>query len=154
MKSKIYLLWGTALLLLLSFNACKSKESAYKSAYEAAKAKETTNNTVEEVTPVSKPTYNSSTDAVQKEKVTVVDGSGIQQFSVVIGSFLNKTNAVSLRDRMANQGFKSVLAQNEKGMYRVIVATFSDKVAAVAERDRVKDKYYPDFQDAWILDNQ
>ena len=154
MKSKIYLLWSLALVLLLSFNSCKPKESAYKAAYEAAKAREMEENQVEEVTPVSKPTYNSSTDAVQKEKVTVVDGAGIQQFSVVIGSFTVKTNADSLRDRMANQGFKSFLAQNERGMYRVIVATYSDKANAVAERDRVKDRYYPDFQDAWILDNQ
>ena len=151
MKSKVYLLWSLALALLLSFNSCKPKESAYKAAYEAAKAQESTNNQVEEMTPITKP---ASTATVQKEKVTVIDGAGIQQFSVVIGSFLNKTNAVSLRDRMANQGFKSFLAQNEKGMYRVIVATFSDKASAVTERERVKDKYYPDFQDAWILDNQ
>jgi len=154
MRSKIYLSGSLALALLLSFNSCKPKESAYKTAYEAAKAKEMKDNTVDEVTPVSKPTYSSSTDAVQKEKVTVVDGAGIQQYSVVIGSFFSKTNAVSLRDRMANQGFRSLLAQNERGMFRVIVATFSDKASAAAERDRIKDKYYPDFQDAWILDKQ
>jgi len=159
MKSKIYLLGSLALALLLSFNSCKSnKESAYQAAYEAAKAREVNNNQVEEVTPVTKPTYDvpsSSTNAtIQKEKVTVVDGSGIQQFSVVIGSFQNKTNAESLKERMANQGFKSLLAQNDRGMFRVIVASFSDKASAVSERDRVKAKYYPDFQDAWILDNQ
>jgi len=155
MKSRIYLLWSLAFVLLLSFNACKSKESAYKAAYDAAKAKEIQDNqTVEETTPVTKPTYNTSTASVQKEKVTVVDGSGIQQFNVVIGSFISKTNAASLKDRMTNQGFKAFLAQNERGMYRVIVASFSDKASAVAERERVKEKYYPDFQDAWILDNQ
>jgi len=155
MKSRIYLLWSLAFVLLLSFNACKSKESAYKAAYDAAKAKEIQDNqTVEETTPVTKPTYNTSTASVQKEKVTVVDGSGIQQFNVVIGSFISKTNAASLKDRMTNQGFKAFLAQNERGMYRVIVASFSDKASAVAARERVKEKYYPDFQDAWILDNQ
>ncbi|MCL1934183.1 MAG: SPOR domain-containing protein [Candidatus Azobacteroides sp.] len=154
MKSKIYLLWGLALALLFSFDSCKPKESAYKAAYEAAKAKEVDDSQVEEVTPVTKPTYNSSNVTVQKEKVTVVDGTGIRQFSVVVGSFLNKTNAESLRERMTNQGFQSFLAQNERGMYRVIVATYSDKASAVSERERVKDKYYPEFQDAWILDNQ
>ena len=143
-------------MLLLSFSACKSKESAYKKAYDAAKAKEVQDNqtTVEETTPVTKPTYNVATASVQKEKVTALDGTGMKQFNVVIGSFLNKTNAVSLKDRMTKQGFQSFLAQNERGMYRVIVATFSDKAGAVAERERVKEKYYPDFQDAWILDNQ
>jgi len=156
MKSRIYLLWSLALVFMISFNACKSKQSAYKAAYEAAKAKEIQDNqtTVEETTPVTKPTYNVSTASVQKEKVTVVDGTGMKQFSVVIGSFLNKTNAVSLKDRMTNQGFSTSLAQNERGMYRVIVASYGDKASAVAERERVKEKYYPDFQDAWILDNQ
>ena len=153
MKSKIFLLWGLTLALLLSFNSCKPKESAYKAAYEAAKAREMEENQVEEVTPVSKPAI-SSNDAVQQEKVTVVDGAGIQQFSVVVGSFLNRTNAVSMKDRMANQGYKSFLAQNERGMFRVIVATFNDKASAVAERERVKEKYYPEFQDVWILDKQ
>ena len=154
MKSKIYLLWGLALALLFSLDSCKPKESAYKAAYEAAKAREMEESQVEEMTPVTKPSSNSSNVTVQKEKVTVVDGSGIQQFSVVIGSFLNRTNAVSLKERMENQGFKSFLAQNERGMYRVIVATYSDRTNAIAERERVKDRYYPEFQDAWILDNQ
>jgi len=155
MKSRNYLLWSLALAFLFSFNACKPKESAYKAAYEAAKAKESTENVVEETTPVTKPISNNVANAtVQKEKVTVIDGAGIQQFSVVVGSFLNKTNAVSLKERMTNQGFQAFLAQNERGMFRVIVATFGDKASAVAERDRVKNKYYPDFQDAWILDKQ
>jgi len=156
MKSRNYLLLSLALALLFSLNACKSKQSAYKTAYEAAKAKDTTDNVVEETTPVTKPasTTTTSSATVQKEKVTAVDGAGIQQFSVVIGSFINKTNAVSLKERMSNQGFQALLAQNERGMYRVIVATFSDKASAVAERERVKEKYYPDFQDAWILDKQ
>jgi len=158
MKSKIYLLWSFALVFLFFFSSCKPKESAYKAAYEAAKARDIQDNpVVDEVTPITKPVddyYSSSTDAVQKEKITIVDGSGIQQFSVVIGSFLNKTNAVSLKNRMANQGFSPILAQNSMGMYRVIVSTFGDKASAAAERARIKDRYYPDFQDAWILDNQ
>ena len=154
MKTRNYLLFSLAFALFFSLNACKSKQSNYKAAYEAAKARESTDNVVEETTPVTKPASTSSTATVQKEKVTAVDGAGIQQFSVVIGSFINKTNAVSLKERMSKQGFQAFLAQNERGMYRVIVATFSDKASAVTERDRVKNKYYPDFQDAWILDKQ
>jgi len=154
MKSRVYLLLSLAFVVLLSLNGCKSKESAYKAAYESAKAKESTDSAVEETTPVTKPAATASSATVQKEKVTAVDGAGIQQFSVVIGSFLNKTNAVSLKERMTNQGFQAFLAQNERGMYRVIVATFGDKSSAVSERERVKEKYYPDFQDAWILDKQ
>jgi len=152
MKLKNYLLWGLALIVLVSLDSCKSKESAYKAAYEAAKAREMQENQVDEVTPVSKPA-DVSNETVQKEKVTVIGGT-IRQFSVVIGSFQNKTNAEGLKDRMINQGFQAFLAQNERGWYRVIVATYNDKASAVTERNRVKSKYYPDFQDAWILDNQ
>lgn len=152
MKSKIYL-WAIALVFVFAFESCKPKESAYKAAYEAAKAREMQENNVEEVTPVEKSAANSAV-SVQKEKVTAIDGFGIKQFNVVIGSFLNKTNAVSLKERMEAQGFRAFLAQNERGMYRVIIATFSDKSSAVTERNRVKEKYYPEFQDSWILDNQ
>ena len=153
MKSKNYLLWGLALVVLFTLDSCKPKESAYKAAYEAAKAREVEENQVREVTPVYKPS-DYSTESVQQEKVTAIDYSGIQQFSVVVGSFVNKTNADSMKERMTNQGFRAFLAQNAKGMYRVIVATFVDKNSAVAERERIKSRYYPDFQDAWILDNR
>ncbi|MDR1563001.1 MAG: SPOR domain-containing protein [Dysgonamonadaceae bacterium] len=148
MKAKFYLV-VPALCLFVIFNGCKSKESAYKAAYEAAKQKEV--ETVDEVVPVQKPQQQSTAHA-QKEKVTVLDGT-IKQFNVVIGSFSNKTNAVSLKGRMEKDGYTVYLAQNSREMYRVIVATFDDKSSAAAERDRIKDKYYPDFQDAWILDN-
>jgi cell division septation protein DedD len=154
MKSKI-ILFGLIIGFLFSLESCKTKESAYKAAYEAAKEREVQSNTPAEVTPVEKATSDAAT-SVQKEKVTAIDGV-IQQFSVVVGSFTNKTNAVNLKERMDKDGYKSVLAQNEKGMFRVIVATFSDKNSAARERDQIKTKYYnanPNFQDAWILEKQ
>lgn len=181
MKSKIYLFGCLALVLMFSLDSCKPKESAYKAAYDAAKAREINDNEINgnewngsyannsDAVPVTKPATPavtaspavpapvvnvSSSDVAQKEKVTAIDGAGIQQYSVVIGSFSNKTNASSLKERMANDGFTSFLAQNERGMYRVIVATFGDKASAIAERNRVKSKYYPNYQDSWVLDNQ
>ena len=156
MKSQNYLLWGLALVLLFTLNSCKSKESAYKAAYEAAKAREVQDTYVVETTPVSKPSTSYTYDAVQKEKVTVIDGASMRQYSVVIGSFQNRTNAVSLKDRMINQGYNAFLAQNDRGMYRVIIATFNDRASAAAERDRFKNRYpdNQDFQGAWILDRQ
>jgi cell division septation protein DedD len=157
MKSKIYLSGILVVCIMFTLNSCKSKESAYKAAYEAAKEREMQED-VSDVNPVEKPKVSYSTPSssaiVQKEKITVVDdsGSSIQQYNVVIGSFTNKTNALSLKERMQNRGYRAFLAQNEKGMYRVIVATFSNKAGAATERDSIKDKYYPEFQDAWILD--
>lgn len=154
MKSRL-LLMGLVLTLLLSMNACKSKESAYKAAYEQAKDRDMTSN-VEEITPVEKTKPTTAAPVVaQKEKVTPVDYSGIKRFSVVIGSFTNRTNATSLKENMEAKGYKAFLAQNERGMYRVIIATFDEKGDAAHLRDQIKTQYYPDqFQDAWILEQQ
>jgi cell division protein FtsN len=150
MKSKIYL-FGLVFVLLFSLNACKPKQSAYKAAYEAAKARELQGTNVrvkEEVSPVAKPVE----EDFQKEKITVIEGNRVHRFNVVVGSFVNPTNAKSLRDRMERQGYVPVLAQNEKGMYRVIIASFNDRSQAAAERETIKDRFYPEFADAWLLE--
>ncbi|MDR2691369.1 MAG: SPOR domain-containing protein [Dysgonamonadaceae bacterium] len=151
MKSK-YLLGILVVCALFTLDACKSKESAYKAAYEAAKAKELQEEA--NVTFAEKPTVSDAVTSaiVLKETITVVDNfPSIQQYNVVIGSFTNKTNALSLQERMTGRGYSAVLAQNEKGMYRVIAATFGNKTDAAMERDNIR-KNYPEFEDAWILD--
>lgn len=160
MKSKI-LLFGLSLTLLFGLGSCKSKESAYKAAYEKAKQKEmeedAKSNEIEEVTPITKSkSASTSTASFQKEKVTAVDGnsSGLKRYNVVIGSFTVKTNAQSLKERMQADGYHAILAQNERQMYRVIVASYDDKASAAEERDDIKTKYSPDFQDAWLLELQ
>ncbi len=155
MNSKIWL-FGLALCLVCSFTACKSKQSAYKAAYEKAKEKEP-ETTVEETTPVYKPKTETTAQpeaTVRKEKVTTVSGSGLKRFNVVIGSFQNKTNALSLQERMSAKGFNVILAQNESMMYRVIVASYDDKASAASKRDQIKAQYAPEFQDAWLLEQQ
>jgi cell division protein FtsN len=155
MKSKIFL-FGLTCVLLFSLNACKSKQSAYRAAFEAAQEREMqeeTKITTAKPKPVS--TTSESNETFQREKVTAVDSKeSVRPYSVVIGSFLNKTNAVSLKERMQAKGYKPILAQNEKGMYRVIIATFNDRSSAVVERENVKSVFAPDFQDAWLLQNE
>jgi cell division protein FtsN len=159
MKSKIYL-FGLALALVFSFTACKPKQSAYKRVYEAAQSR----STVEEAPA---PTYNNNrnthtnvvvekaktttTANFQSERLTAVDGAGIKQYSVVIGSFINKTNAESLKSRMQSKGYYPVLAQNEKDMYRVIIASYDNKTDAYDKRDEIRADY-PEFSDAWLLE--
>ena len=147
MKSKICL-WGFAFALLFTLGSCKSKESAYKSVYERAQQRPI----VEEVTPAPVPIETEV--RVQKEKVTTIEGSGLKQWNVVIGSFINKTNASSLKERMQYQGYPAILVQNQQDMYRVIVSSFDDRASAVAARDQLRREYYPDFQDVWILEQE
>ena len=82
------------------------------------------------------------------------DASRLKRFSVVIGSFKNKTNAYSLKERMQNDGYNAVLGENEQGMLRVIVTSFDNKSDAIYSREDIKSKYAPDFQDAWILERK
>ena len=158
--NKIVLFAATA-CFLLTFGSCKPKQSAYKAAYEQAKEKDTTapgtddedTYDEEEVAPVSKPrTSNVSTRSERINAAEGEDASRLKRYSVVIGSFKNKTNAYSLKERMQNEGYHAVLGENEQGMLRVIVSSFDDKADAAASRDAIKAKYAPNFQDAWLLE--
>ncbi|HIX85936.1 MAG TPA: SPOR domain-containing protein [Candidatus Parabacteroides intestinigallinarum] len=163
--NKIWLM-GAAVCMIVAFGSCKPKQSAYKAAYEQAKEKESTapvevveeTEEVVEVAPVSKPKTSTTTvTTTRTEKINPVQGedaSRLKRYSVVVGSFKNKTNAYSLKERMQNDGYNAVLGENEQGMLRVIVASFDDKADAAASRDAIKAKYAPNFQDAWLLERQ
>ena len=134
-------------LLCLSFivTACKPKQRAYKSVYEAAKEREmqeasTGANTV--VKPAG--TLSPVEVSVRKEKVTPVynsDEAGLKSFNVVIASLSVKLNAESLKSRMEDEGYNVILAQNEQSMYRVIVASYDDKESAARKRNEIYEKY-------------
>ncbi|MDD2797106.1 MAG: SPOR domain-containing protein [Bacteroidales bacterium] len=156
MKKLIF--YSLVALIALGATSCKPKQTAYKAAYERAKEKEVVVNTETNVAPAATVTRTPTTPTVvRKERITPVtstDASGLKNFSVVIGSFMNQTNATALKENMEKDGYKAILAQNEKQMYRVIVASFDTKDEAAAERDRIKAKYAPRFDDIWLLERQ
>ena len=134
--------------------SCKSKQSAYKAAYEQAKEREMTNAepVEEQITPVTKA---KTSTATRQEKITPISGEnpeGIKLYSVVIGSFKNKTNAYSLKERMQNEGYMPVLGENEQGMLRVILTSHETRKEAEKSRDAIRAKFFPNFQDAWLLE--
>ena len=140
-------LLGVTLCLVFAIGtvSCKSKQSAYKAAYEQAKEREISSDepTDEEIAPVTK----SKDSPVEGE-----DADAIKLYSVVVGSFKNRTNAFSLKERMQNEGYTPVLGENEQGMLRVIVTSFETKAEAEKSRDAIRSKYRPNFQDAWVLE--
>ena len=149
-------LLGMALCLVLVFGtSCKSKQSAYQAAYEQAKAREMEEPAYDDVfTPVTKPI--ASTESRQ-ERITPIAGenaSGLRLYSVVIGSFRNRTNAYSLKERMENEGYTPILAENEEGMLRVILTSHDNRPDAERSRDAIRSRYYPNFQDAWLLERR
>ena len=144
----------TLCLVLICGVSCKSKQSAYKAAYEQAKEREMTNSepVEEQITPVTKA---KTSTATRQEKITPISGEnpeGIKLYSVVIGSFKNKTNAYSLKERMQNEGYMPVLGENEQGMLRVILTSHETRKEAEKSRDAIRAKFFPNFQDAWLLE--
>lgn len=153
-----------AMGMVLAFSSCKSKESAYRQAYDKAKAQETAINNdnngyddTPEVTPFVDTPYidnsgsqtpNVENVSVRQEDVTVVNGAGLKSYSVVVGSFSVKANAEGLVSRLRSRGYDAQLAYNSaRNMYRVVATTFSDKSSAVQSRTRLRNE----FPDAWLL---
>lgn len=150
------LLWVLTLCLVFGLGACKSKQSAYKAAFEKAKEKEVAVVEEEEeetpatTTKAARPVTNAT---FQKESLQAVEGE-LKTFSVVIGSFAQKPNATKLKADYEAKGYTCAIAINtERQMYRVIVGTFNNKNDAADLRDSVKEKY-EGLSDAWLLEKK
>lgn len=173
--NKIWLL-GAIIFAVLAFGSCKPKQSAYRAAYEQAKDREASAPVEEfdddefidefddefsdDFEVVSKPRTDIERESdlnvsTRQERINPYMGentANLRRYSVIIGSFRNSTNAYSLRDRMQSDGYNAMVAQNELGMLRVVVSSFDSKRDALYSRDAFRSKYYPNFQDAWILE--
>lgn len=159
------LVMGTAVCVALAFTSCKSQESAYKKAYEKAKAQEEQNQyqqPVQEQAPVVTPlaqqpatqttVSNVNNATVRTEDVTVVNGAGLQAYSVVVGSFGLKANAEGMQNTLKQGGYDAQIAYNSSlNMYRVIASTFADKGQAVQSRDAIRGSQFNPKGDAWLL---
>ncbi len=160
---KKYIVLCAGLCAVMAFTSCKSSESAYKQAYLKAKAQEQAqpaqNQPVEQnvVTPLEERTTtntrvvdNADNIAVRQENVTLVNGNGLKNFSVVVGSFSLKANAEGLQQTLQNAGYQAQIAVNQAvqpAMFRVIAATFDTKAEAAASRNDLQVKY----PGAWLL---
>jgi cell division protein FtsN len=153
----------------MAFTSCKSNESAYKRAYEKAKqydtaaaqqAPQAATQTTEEVAVVApveaKPANetrvvdNLDNVSVRQESVMLINGSGLKDFSVIVGSFGLISNAEGLQQRLKAAGYDAQIVKNEdKNMYRVVASTFAGKADAVNSRDQLRATY----PDAWLLYN-
>ena len=152
------------LSVLLVFASCKSKESAYKQAYEKAKAQESAQvqvNAPVQVTPVATtPVASDNYDQtpVRQEQVSAVSVTGtLKAYSVVCGSFSLQANAQNLKDYLVGEGYKAGIVKNvEKNMFRVIIGSYDTKVEAAKSREAFKLRYpsRADFQGSWILYNK
>ena len=154
--------FAAVMCVTMAFTGCKSSESAYKKAYDKAKANEATEVRTEpeqtyvpEVTQVvetpvtqTQVVDNMDNTPVRQEAVSVVDGAGLKNFSVVVGSFSVRANAEGVQQRLKSAGYQAQLAYNqERNMYRVVASTFDSKNDAVNSRNQLRATY----PDAWLL---
>ena len=154
----------------MAFTSCKSSESAYKQAYLKAKAQEEAQVQAQTQTPIQQPTTqqnvvvpmqevatnntrvvdNGDNISVRQETVTIINGTGLKNFSVVVGSFMSIANAEGLQQTLKGAGYNAQIVLNSAvtpPMYRVVATTFDNKVDAAASRDALSGKY----QGAWLL---
>ncbi len=165
MKKYTFICAALAAAMLLT--GCKSKESAYKQAYLKAKQQDEmmqqqqqqqpAANTQAVVTPMEEKVVtqtqvldNADNVAVRQEQVSVISGSGLKNFSVVVGSFGLKENALGLQTKLKGLGYDAQVAVNNQVspiMYRVIATTFDTKAEAAASRNALMEQY----PGAWLL---
>ena len=161
---KKILLLGAAVCAVFMMSSCKSKESAYKKAYEKAKAQQTQTTvtpavsttpvqqvTTQTVTPVTTtPVADYSNVQVRNENVSFVEGSPLKQYGVVVASVTIKSNGVALMQKLAGQGYNSCVAQaqvNGQTFYRVVAGSFDTKADAAQKRAQLEGQY----PGAWLL---
>lgn len=159
MKKSIVMCAGACAALVLA-SCGSSKDSAFKKAYDKAKAQEQVATQPETPAPVVAPIVekpvtqstvidNVDNANVRTEDVTLVSGAGLQNFSVVVGSFSLKANAEGLQSTLKAAGYDAQIVLNSaRGMYRVVASTHADKAAAVQSRNQFRAGNYPD---AWLL---
>jgi len=151
----------------MAFTSCKSSESAYKKAYEKAKSAESaqqvqqTAQTAPVVTPVTtrpvtetRVVDNNDNVSVRQERVSLISGSGLKNYSVVVGSFGLRANAEGLQQRLRDGGYDAQIVKNESNnMFRVVAATFDNKNDAVNSRNSIRGTQFNEKGDAWLLYN-
>ena len=166
---KKYIVLCAGICAAMAFTSCKSSESAYKQAYLKAKQQEEgqqqqqqpavqtqqveTNVVVPlEEKPATQTQVVDNTDNIKvtQERVSLINGEGLKNFSVVVGSFSLAANAEGLQQQLKSAGYNAQIVKNEdRNMYRVVATTFDTKEEAAASRNALQSTY----AGAWLLYN-
>lgn len=169
---KNYLVLGLALSAVVVLTGCKSKESAYRQAYEKAKAQETAVaqqpqtqvvpvQTVQPAQPKKEVVVQPVTEDLSDVRTipggfTVINGNPLSAFSVVVGSFVTQANAEGLLSSLKAKGYDARLVKTNEtinghtGWFRVIASSYADKASAAQSRDELRAAY----PGAWLLYNK
>lgn len=160
-----YVVLCAGICAAMVFTSCKSQESAYRQRYLKAQEREAAERATQSqevaeqnvVVPLQEKAANntrvldnSDNVKVRQESVTVVNGTGLKNFSVVVGSFSQIFNAEGLQQTLRAAGYNAQIVLNsavQPAMYRVVATTFDTKADAAASRDNLQAQY----PGAWLL---
>ena len=82
--------------------------------------------------------------AVRQENIrplTQADAAALRRYNVVVATLSSRRNAETLQTRLQADGNQVILAQSERGLYRVIVGSFDTQAAAVGQREALTRRY-------------
>ena len=156
------ILMGAALVAAVAMTSCKGNESAYKKAYEKAQEQATVQTPAQTTAPVATTPVTTTPVAttpatpvdnnvsVRTENVSLVNGTGLKAYSVVVGSFGVQANAEALQKILKSEGNDAQSVKRPSNMYRVIFSTHDDKASAAESRNKVRAR----FADSWLLYNK
>jgi len=138
MKKNIILVIALTAFIGIS---CKSKQKLVE--IEGANKPAATTVVMEETTAGNQ-------EVTRNETFKIVFGdeaAAAKAYHVVVGSFQNYDNAKRLQSTLKEEGYNSLIARNEREMYRVIIAssdTYNDARSVITG---IKSR----FSDAWVL---
>lgn len=157
------ILMGAALVAAFAMTSCKGSESNYRKAYEKAQEQSAVQTTQPvSTTPVTTAPVTTTPVAttpatpvdnnvsVRTENVSLVNGSGLKAYSVIVGSFGVQANAEALQKILKSEGNDAQIVKSPSNMFRVVFSTHDDKASAVESRNKVRAR----FADSWLLYNK
>ena len=89
---------------------------------------------------------------VRQEDVTLINGAGLKQYSVVAGSFGVRANAEGFQKMLKDAGYDAQIVYNAKvNFYRVVSGTYDSKEQAVQSRNAIRGSKFDKQGQAWLL---
>jgi cell division protein FtsN len=87
-------------------------------------------------------------EITRNESFQFIDGnSTAKKYHVVVGSFKSQDNARRLQKTLKDEGYSSLVAVNEQGMYRVIISSSDTYNEARSTISGIRSRFF----DAWVL---
>lgn len=150
MKHIIYI--AAAAALAMGAASCKTSEEAYRAAYERAVAGRADEDPLEGTVygaarrPLGTRIAIAGTDTAEvvTHRVKVTEGGGgvaewLRPYSVVVGRMKQRFNALSMRERLVDEGYpRTFVVETGEPYYYIVAASYDSEAEAVAECARLR----------------